>query len=230
MLGGAGVYRASSVLISGRAGTGKTSLAAHFAAAACRRGERCLYFAFEESEGQLVRNMRSIGLDLRPWLKRGLLSVHSTRPTAYGLESHLVALHKLIDEFAPRVVVVDPITTFIGAGTWSDAEAMMMRLMDFLKTQGTTAVFTSLARGGGSVEESGIGISSMIDTWIVLRHGEHDGERKRALVILKSRGMAHSSQVREFRLNRRGVELPAAGGAERPARLSHRMAAKRKLR
>lgn len=225
MLGGTGVYRASSVLISGRAGTGKTSLAAHFADAACRRGERCLYFAFEESEGQLVRNMRSIGLDLRSWLKRGLLAVHSTRPTAYGLESHLVALHKLIDGFEPRVVIVDPITTFIGAGTWSEAEAMMMRLMDFLKSHGITAVFTSLTRGGNSVAESGIGISSMIDTWLELRNEESAGERTRSLVILKSRGMAHSNQIRELRLTRHGVELPAAPrGPEHPGRRSRTMA------
>ena len=150
MLGGKGVYRGSSVLISGTAGTGKTSLAAHFADATCRRGERCLYFAFEESESQLVRNMRSIGLDLAPWSKKGLLRFHATRPSAYGLEMHLATLHKLVNEFEPRVVVVDPITTFLGAGTSVEAESMLMRLIDFLKAQQITAMFTSLTHGGNA--------------------------------------------------------------------------------
>jgi circadian clock protein KaiC len=207
MLGGQGVYRGSSVLISGTAGTGKTSLAAHFADATCRRGERCLYVAFEESESELIRNMRSLGLDLAPWSKKGLLRFHATRPSAYGLEMHLATLHKLVNEVQPRVVVVDPSTTFLGAGTSVEAESMLMRLIDFLKGQQITALFTSLTHGGNALEGSQAGISSLIDTWLLLRDIELGGERNRGLYILKSRGMAHSNQVREFLLTDHGVEL-----------------------
>jgi circadian clock protein KaiC len=207
MLGGTGVYRGSSVLISGTAGTGKTSIAAHFADATCRRNERCLYFAFEESESQLVRNMHSIGLDLMPWLKKGVLRFHATRPTAYGLETHLAALHKLVSEFEPRVVIVDPITNFLKAGTHAEAEGMLMRLIDFLKARQTSALFTSLTHGGGGQEQSEVGISSLMDTWLLLRDIELGGERNRAVYILKSRGMAHSNQIREFLLTDHGVEL-----------------------
>ena len=207
MLGGAGVYRGSSVLITGTAGTGKTSLAAHFADATCRRGERCLYFAFEESESQLVRNMRSLGLDLAPWLKKGILRFHATRPTAYGLEMHLATLHKLANEFHPRVVIVDPITTFLNAGTSVEAESMLMRLIDFLKARQITALFTSLTHGGDHLEQSQTGISSLIDTWLLVRDIELGGERNRGLYVLKSRGMAHSNQIREYLLTDHGVEL-----------------------
>jgi circadian clock protein KaiC len=207
MLGDAGVYRGSSVLISGTAGTGKTSLTAHFADASCRRGERCLYFAFEESQSQLARNMRSIGLDLVPWLKKGTLRIHATRPTAYGLETHLAALHKLVSEFQPRIVIVDPITNFLNAGTPAEAEGMLMRLIDFLKGRQITALFTSLTSGGGAHEQGEAGISSLTDTWLMLREIELGGERNRALYILKSRGMAHSNQIREFLLTDQGVEI-----------------------
>ncbi|HEY3394716.1 MAG TPA: circadian clock protein KaiC [Lacipirellulaceae bacterium] len=207
MLGGAGVYRGSSVLITGTAGTGKTSLAGHFADATCRRGERCLYLAFEESESQMVRNMRSIGLDLAPWLKKGLLLFHATRPTAFGLETHLAALHKLVKEFQPRVVIVDPITNFLKAGTQAEAEAMLMRLIDFLKSQQITALFTSLTHSGSALEQSEVGISSLIDTWLLMREIELGGERNRGMYVLKSRGMAHSNQIREFLLTDHGVEL-----------------------
>jgi circadian clock protein KaiC len=207
MLGGAGVYRGSSVLISGTAGTGKTSLAGHFADATCRRGERCLYLAFEESESQMVRNMRSIGLDLSPWLKKGLLCFHATRPTAFGLETHLAELHKLVKDFQPRAVIVDPITNFLKAGTPGEAEAMLMRLIDFLKAQQITALFTSLTHGGSALEQSEAGISSLIDTWLLMRDIELGGERNRGMYVLKSRGMAHSNQIREFLLTDHGVEL-----------------------
>jgi circadian clock protein KaiC len=207
MLGGKGVYRGSSVLIAGTAGTGKTSLAAHFADATCRRDERCLYLAFEESESQLVRDMRSIGLDLAAWSKNGLLRFHATRPSAYGLEMHLATLHKLVNEFQPRVVILDPITTFLGAGTSVEVQAMLMRLIDFLKSQQITALFTSLTHGGDALEGSQAGISSLIDTWLLLRNIEVGGERNRGLYILKSRGMAHSNQIRELLLTDHGVEL-----------------------
>jgi circadian clock protein KaiC len=207
MLGGKGLYRGSSVLISGTAGTGKTSLAAHFADATCRRGERCLYFAFEESQGQLTRNMRSIGLDLAPWLKKGLLRFHATRPSAYGLEMHLATLHKLIDEFAPSAVVIDPITAFLGAGQTAEAESMLMRLIDLLKSRQITAYFTSLTHDGDAREQSAVGISSLIDTWLLVRDIELGGERNRGMYVLKSRGMPHSNQIREFLLTSQGVEL-----------------------
>jgi circadian clock protein KaiC len=207
MLGGEGVYRGSSVLISGTAGTGKTSLASHFAHAACRRGERCLYLAFEESESQLVRNLRSIGLDLAPWLKKGVLRFHASRSTAYGLESHLAVLHKLVNDFLPRVVVVDPISNFLKAGTQAEAEAMLMRLIDFLKAQQTTAVFTNLIHASEALEQSAVDISSLIDTWLLLRDIELGGERNRGIYVLKARGTAHSNQIREFLLSDHGLEL-----------------------
>lgn len=207
MLGGEGLYRGSSVLVSGTAGTGKTSLAGHIADATCARGERCLYLAFEESESQMVRNMRSIGLDLGRWIKKGLLRFHATRPTSYGLEAHLSALHKLVNEFEPHVVIVDPITNFLKAGTPAEAEAMVMRLIDFLKGRQITAVFTSLTHGSSIQEQSQAGISSLIDTWLLLRDIELGGERNRGVYVLKSRGMSHSNQIREFLLTDRGIEL-----------------------
>ena len=207
MLGGTGVYRGSSVLISGTAGTGKSSLAAFFADAACRRGERSLYLSFEESSSQLVRNMRSIGLDLAPWVDKGLLRFHSSRPSAYGLEMHLATLHKLVSEFQPHIVVIDPITTFLKAGTSREAEGMLMRLIDFLKAGKITGVFTSLTGGGDAVESSQTAVSSMIDTWLLVRDLESDGERNRGLYVLKSRGMAHSNRVREFLLTDKGIRL-----------------------
>jgi circadian clock protein KaiC len=214
MLGGRGVYRGSTVLVSGTAGTGKTSLAAHFADAACRRGERCLYFAFEESQSQVARNMRSIGLDLSTWSDRALLRFYATRPTAYGLEMHLATLHKLIVDFKPRVVIVDPITTFLGAGTSSQAEAMLMRLIDFLKARQITGLFTSLTHTGHATEASQVAVSSLIDTWLLLRDLEAGGQRKRGLQVLKSRGMSHSNEVREFRLTDKGLQ-DGGGGRKR---------------
>jgi len=207
MLGGEGVYRGTTVLISGTAGTGKTSLSAHFADAACRRGERCLYFAYEESESQLFRNMRSIGLDLAQWSKKGMLSVHATRPTTHGLEMHLVTLHKLVKNYRPQIVIVDPISTFLGAGSSAEAESMLMRLIDYLKGEQVTAVFTTLTSGGDAIERSQVGISSLIDTWLLVRDIELGGERNRGICVLKSRGMAHSNQIREFLLTDHGVEL-----------------------
>jgi circadian clock protein KaiC len=207
MLGGEGVYRGSSVLISGTAGTGKTSLSAHFADSTCRRGEHCLYAAFEESESQLIRNMRSIGLDLALWLKKGLLRFYATRPTAYSLELHLATLHMLVNEFQPRAVIVDPVSNFLRVGTQAEAGAMLMRLIDFLKTRQITALLTNLTHGGNSLEQSEVGVSSLIDTWILLRDIELGGERNRGMYILKSRGMVHSNQIREFLLTDHGVEL-----------------------
>jgi circadian clock protein KaiC len=208
MLGGRGYYRGSSILVSGTSGTGKTSLAAHFADAACRRGERCLYFAFEESQSQAVRNARSIGLDLRPWIEGGLLRFHATRPTFHGLEMHLATMLRLVRDVRPRVVVVDPISNMLAAGTSDEAQAMLLRLVDALKDQQITALFTNLSSAGeASLEQTDMGVSSIVDTWILLRDIELGGERNRGMYVLKSRGMAHSNQIREFLLTDRGIEL-----------------------
>jgi circadian clock protein KaiC len=208
MLGGKGYYRAASIMLSGTAGAGKTSIASHFAAACCSRGERCLYFSFEESPKQLVRNMRSIGLDLQPWIDKKLLQIHSARPSLHGLEMHLAVLHKLILGFQPHGVVIDPISNFTTVGSSSESRSMLTCLVDFLKAKQITAVFTSLAGGMVSLEESEVGISSIIDTWLVVRDVEVNGERIRALYVLKARGMAHSNQIREFLLTDQGIELP----------------------
>lgn len=207
MLGGRGIYRGSTALITGAAGTGKTSLVAHFVDAACRRGEKCLYFAFEESPDQIVRNMESIGLDLQQHLQSGLLRFQASRPTLHGLELHLVALHQAIEEFQPANVVLDPVTNLVQAGTQSETHAMLMRMIDYLKSRGTTTWMTSLTEGGGVPQQTDVGISSLIDTWILLRDIESSGERNRGLYLIKSRGMAHSNQVREYRLTDRGFDV-----------------------
>ena len=207
MLGGKGYYRGSSVLLSGTAGTGKTSTAASFVDAACRRGERCIYFAFEESSAQIIRNMRSIGIDLEPWVTKDLLKFHAERPSVFGLETHLLTMHKAVSEFKPTAVVVDPLTNLISAGNPLDVKSMLTRLIDFLKMTQTTALFTTLTSAGGPLEQSEVGISSLADTWLLLRDIELGGERNRGLYILKSRGMAHSNQIREFLLTDRGIDL-----------------------
>jgi len=207
MLDGKGFYRGSTILVSGTAGTGKSSIAAHFVDAACRRGERCLYFSFEESPGQIVRNMRSIGLNLDTWVRKGLLQFHSSRATFYGLEMHLAMIHKIVQEFEPQVVVLDPVGSLIQAGNQRDAQTMLMRLMDLLKVKGITAFLTSLTSGGEALEGTDVDISSLVDTWLLVRDIELGGERNRALYVLKSRGMAHSNQIREFLLTEHGIDL-----------------------
>jgi circadian clock protein KaiC len=207
MLSGKGFFRGSTVLLSGTAGTGKTSMAAQFAEAACRRGERVLYFTYEESPGQLVRNMRSVGIQLEPWVKKGVLHFHATRPTLYGLETHLTTSIRLINQCEPKVVILDPINGFMLGENQADVKAMLLRLVDFLKMKRITAFFTSLTSAGSNLEESDVYISSLIDTWLLLRDIEIGGERNRALYVLKSRGMAHSNQIREFRLTDHGIEL-----------------------
>ncbi len=207
MLGGEGYYRSSTVLMSGTAGSGKSSIAAHFAAAACARGERCLYFAFEESPGQILRNMRSIGIDLEPWVKKGLLHFHASRAAIHGLEMHLATIHKLVREFKPRVVIMDPVGSLTAVGTRQDSNVMLTRLIDFLKMQGITALLTSLTSGDEALEGTNVDVSTLVDTWLLLRDLELDGERNRVMYVLKSRGMAHSNQLREFLLTNQGVEL-----------------------
>ncbi len=207
MLGGKGYYRGSSALISGSAGTGKTSLVAHFADAACRRGERCLYFAFEESESQIMRNMLSIGIDLEQWVKKGLLKYHADRPTIYGLETHLSVMQKMINEFKPAAVIVDPVSNLNAVANISNVKTMLTRLLDQLKLDRVTTVLTILTQGSPTLESTDVDISSLADTWIRLRDIEFGGERNRGIYILKSRGMAHSNQIREFVLTDKGVNL-----------------------
>jgi circadian clock protein KaiC len=207
MMGGKGFYRGSSILLSGTSGTGKTSVAAHFVDAACRRGERCLYFAFEESPRQVIRNMRSIGIDLEPWVRKGLLQFHAARPTYGGIEEVLLVTHKHISSFQPSVVVVDPITNLLMVSTLNEVRSMLTRLVDFLKTQEITAIFTSLTAASGSLEASEADVSSLMDTWLLLKAIEVGGERNRALYVLKSRGMEHSNQIREFVLTNDGLRM-----------------------
>jgi len=206
MLGGGGYYRGSTVLVSGTAGSGKTSVAAHFAQAVCQRGQRCLYLAFEESPAQVCRNMRSIGLDLDSWAKKGTLRLQSTRPALYGLEMHLALIHRVVREFQPQAVILDPVTSLFQAGTVRDASLMLTRVVDFLKAQGVTTVVTALT-SRPLIEETDAGISSMVDTWLLVRDTEVGGERNRLMHILKSRGMAHTNQLREFLLTNQGIEL-----------------------
>jgi circadian clock protein KaiC len=215
MLDGKGYYRGSSILVSGTAGTGKTSLAAHFAHATAQRGERCLYLAYEESPSQLMRNMRSIGVELEPLVKKGVLTIHSSRPTLHGLEMHLVQIHKMVAEHEPAAVIIDPISNFINSSTAIETQAMLMRMVDFLKTKQITALFTHLTSGGRAIEATDVGISSLIDTWLLVRDVETGNARTRGLYVLKSRGMPHSNEVREFTITPRGVQLKTKEGAKK---------------
>jgi circadian clock protein KaiC len=210
MLEGKGYYRGSTILASGTAGVGKTSIAAHFAEAACKRGERVLYFCFEESPNQLMRNMLSIGIKLEPWVRKGLLQFQATRPTFYGLEMHLAVTHKAVNAFKPAIVILDPINTFIIGDKESEVKTMLMRIVDFLKMNQITALFTSLTSTETALENSDVGISSLIDTWLLLRDIELNGERNRGMYVLKSRGMANSNQIREFIITDHGIKLHEA--------------------
>jgi circadian clock protein KaiC len=207
MLSGKGYFRGSTVLLSGTAGTGKTSLAAHFVDAACRRGERSLYFLFEESPQQLVRNMRSIGIDLQQWVDRGLLQFHADRPSRFDLETHLAAMYRAVQEFKPLVTVTDPVTNLLTVGTQADVRSMLTRVIDYLKRESITGVFTSLSPGKMELQETDAGISSLMDTWIVLVVNEENRKRRRWLTVLKSRGMAHSDSVREYMLTSHGLQV-----------------------
>jgi len=226
MLGGKGFFRNSSVLISGTAGTGKSIFAAHFANAACERGERCLYFAFEESPSQILRNMDSVGLNLQRWIDRGLLHIIASRPTSTGLEGHLARMHRDISEFKPSVVVIDPITNLVAAGDSVAVKSMLTRLIDYLKLNNITAVFTNLTVKG-LIEETSIGISSLMDVWILLREMEVLArdvsvavpERQRAIHLLKSRGMAHSRKMEPFEISDEGIRMLTlnAAGEQQPS-------------
>ena len=211
MLSGKGFYRGSSVLITGEAGTGKSSLISAFIDAGCQRKERCLYFAFEESQSQIIRNMRSIGYDLQKRVDDDLLRFHAIRPTAFGLEMHLAIMTKLIHEFKPRIVVIDPISNLFSIGDEIQVRSMLMRMIDQLKSKNITSLYTNLtseqAFSQFGIESTLNHVSSLMDSWIALKTIEGNGERNRALYILKSRGMAHSNQVREFVLSDDGIQL-----------------------
>jgi circadian clock protein KaiC len=233
MLGGLGYYRGSTVLLTGTAGTGKSSVAAHLAQATCARSERCLFFAFEESASQIVRNMRTLGIDLQPFMRKDLLRIHCSRPTVHGLEMHLVRMHNLISQFQPSVVIVDPVSNLQTAGTNEDTANLFVRFVDFLRKHGILGFLVSLTGGAKPLEATDETISSMVDTWLLLRDLESNGERNKVLYVLKSRGMDHSNQVREFHITSKGVKLldaylgPAGvlTGSARLAQETHEIAA-----
>ncbi|WP_121356834.1 circadian clock protein KaiC [Flavisolibacter nicotianae] len=207
MLGGKGFFRGSSILVSGTAGTGKTSIAAFFANESCRRKERCIYFAFEESPQQIIRNMHSIGIDLQTHIDNGLLQMNASRPTLYGLEMHLVDIHKKIKKFKPRTVILDPITNLVTVGSVSEVKSMLVRLIDFLQAEQITVLFTALSLNTIVNEQTDEGVSSLVDAWLLVRDIESNGERNRGMYIMKSRGMKHSNQVREFVITDEGLDL-----------------------
>ena len=207
MLGGHGFFKGSSVLVSGTAGTGKTSIAAYFANETCNSGNRCLYFAFEESPRQIIRNMKSINVDLKKHVDDNLLQFYASRPTLYGLEMHLVAIYKLIKKFKPSAVVLDPITNLITVGSVSEVKSMLIRLIDFLQDEQITVMFTALTLNTIISDQTDEGVSSLVDAWLLVRDIEFNGERNRGMYIMKSRGMKHSNQVREFIITDSGLDL-----------------------
>ena len=207
MLGGKGFFRGSSILISGTAGTGKTSLAAYFANETCKRREKCIYFAFEESPQQIIRNMQSIKVDLKAHMDKGLLEMHAARPTLNGLEMHLLAIHKHVKRFKPRAVIIDPITNLVTVGSVSEVKSMLIRLIDFLQKEQITVLFTALSLNTIINEQTDEGVSSLVDAWLLVRDIESNGERNRGMYIMKSRGMKHSNQVREFVITDEGLDL-----------------------
>lgn len=203
MLGNKGYFKGSGILVSGTAGTGKTSIAASFAAATCERKERCTFFAFEESPQQIVRNMRSIGIDLDKYVKKGLLQFHAFRPGLHGLEMHLTSMYKLVKKFGPSVVILDPITNLVSVGSTSEVNSMLLRLIDMLQEDDITVMMTALINNDG-IDDN---VSSLMDTWVLLRDIELNGERNRALYVMKARGMNHSKEVREFVINSDGLKI-----------------------
>lgn len=235
MLQGPGYYRGSTILVTGTAGCGKSSLSAHFIAAACARGERSIYVSYEESEQQIIRNMKSIGLELEKHVKQGILRIIAHRPTSFGLEGHLAVLHKLVSEYSPANIVIDPISTMSSGTEAYDAHLMLVRMIDFFKNRGITVMLTNLTSGGGALEATDVQVSSLVDTWIMVRADENNGERTRALYVLKSRGMSHSQQLREFRITGHGIVLiepyvGSAGVLTGTARMIQESAERRKAR
>jgi circadian clock protein KaiC len=205
MFGGKGFFRSSSILVSGSSGTGKTSIASYFANESCKRKDKCLFFAFEESPQQIIRNMRSIGLDLNQHVKKGLLEFHSFRPGLYGLEMHLAKMYKIVEKFKPQIVILDPITNLVTIGLLSEVNSMLLRLIDYMQSEGITLMLTAL--NSGVSEHIDENVSSLVDAWLLVKDVELDGERNRAIYIMKSRGMKHSNEVREFIISSKGLNL-----------------------
>ncbi|MBF0216343.1 MAG: circadian clock protein KaiC [Candidatus Omnitrophica bacterium] len=218
MLGNKGYYRGSTILVSGSAGSGKTSFGAKFVDAVCETGERALYLAFEEPEDQLSRNMKSIGIDLKKWIDKGLLKINANRATLCGLEMHLVMAHNAVRDFKPSVVVIDPITTLIGAGMADEAKAMMARLLDYLRNEGITVLATDLSLGSTHGDSAEIGISSLCDTWIRLSMETQGYRRMRRLSIIKSRGMKHAHDTKDFMITDNGLEMKDIPGRKEDLR------------
>jgi circadian clock protein KaiC len=210
MLEGKGYFEGSSVLVSGMAGSGKSTVAAHFADSMCASGKRCIYFAMEESPQQIIRNMRSVGIDLQKWIDKKLLQFSARRPSLFGLETHLATMYRDVTDFNPAGVVMDPMSALLTAGASGDVHSMVLRLVDFLKSRNITALFTNLGVGAGDIANTEIQISSLMDTWLLLYNRESNGEHNRQLYLLKSRGMAHSNQVREFIMSSDGIKLREA--------------------
>ena len=210
MLEGKGYFKASSILISGMAGSGKSTVASQFIDAICASGKRCIYFAMEESPHQIIRNMRSMGMDLQKWVDKKLLRFSARRPSLFGLETHLATMYRDVTDFEPAAVVIDPMSALLSAGVTTDVHSMVLRLVDFLKSRGVTALFTNLGAGAGEVAATEVQISSLMDTWLLLYNRESNGEHNRQLYLLKSRGMAHSNQVREFIMSSDGIKLREA--------------------
>lgn len=206
MLGGKGFYKGSSILVSGTSGTGKSTLSANFASSVCKQGSRVLYFAFEEAPQQIVRNMRSVGIELESFIKKGVLHIEASRPSVWGLEMHLASMHKAIVNFKPEVIVIDPISNLISVGSENEVRSMLTRLVDFIKSSGITSLFTDLIMGEFT-ETTKVGISSLMDTWILVKSMEFNGERNRTIYVLKARGIAHSNQMREFLITSRGIDI-----------------------
>jgi circadian clock protein KaiC len=224
MLGGSGVYKGSTFLISGTSGSGKTSLSASFVDSVCRRGEKSLYVSFEESPDQICRNMRSIGIDLDQWIGRGLLKFHAVRPTLFGLEMHLLMISNYIRDFNPSIVIMDPISSLMNIGDPEEVKAIIARIIDIGKSRNTMVVLTNLSHGAYYADATTIGISSICDIWILMKQLESDGEFNRGIYVLKARGMNHTNQVREFRMSPTGIEIldifVGAGGKTGAARFS----------
>ena len=210
MLEGRGYFEGSSVLVSGMAGSGKSTVASHFADSICASGKRCIYFAMEESPHQITRNMSSIGIDLQRWINKNLLQFRARRPSLFGLETHLATMYRDVADFNPTGVIIDPMSALLGTGPTGDVHSMLLRLVDFLKSRGTTALFTNIAAGATEIANTEIQISSLMDTWLLLYNRESNGEHNRQLYLLKSRGMAHSNQVREFIMSSDGIKLREA--------------------
>jgi circadian clock protein KaiC len=210
MLEGRGYFKGSSILVSGMPGSGKSTVAAHFANAMCASGRRCIYFAMEESPQQIIRNMHAVGLDLKKWADKNLLKFSARRPNLYGLETHLAAMHREVNDFEPDGVVVDPMSALMSAALAGDVHSMILRLVDFLKARGVTALFTNLGLGSAESTTTQMQVSSLMDTWLLLYNRESNGEHNRQLYVLKSRGMGHSNQIREFILSSDGIKLREA--------------------